>query len=144
MARGEVNVLKKENFHLHLKAEDEIKIFDVEMQFDKDTEINKLSMCMDGEKIEIMGDTESIFIKLSKLLNDKYKIHSCYTCKYGNFSPVGDQDNEIFCVNDFEPKCKSDLYFVTEDSAERKKRSRTLFDVCKDYQPCSDDYYTYK
>ena len=66
LARGEVNVLKKENFHLHLKAEDEIKIFDVEMQFDKDTEINKLSMCMDGEKIEIMGDTESIFIKLSK------------------------------------------------------------------------------
>ena len=144
LSKGDVNVLKKENFHLHLKALNEIKIFDVEMQFDEDTEINKLSVYIDGEKIELTGNTENIFIELSKLLNDKYKIHLCYTCKYGNFCPVGDKDNEIFCVNDFEPKCKSDLYFVTEDSAERKKRNRTLFDVCKDYQPCSDDYYTYK
>ena len=96
------------------------------------------------KKIELTGNAESIFMELSKILKDKYEIHSCYTCRYGNFCPIGDIDNEIFCVNDFEPKCKSDLYFVTEDSAERKKRSRTLFDLCEEFQPCSDDYYTYK
>ena len=139
-----MNVLKIENFHLHLKTLNEVKVLDVEMQFDEDTEDDKLSMVIDGEKIELTGNTESIFEKLSKILNEKYKIHSCYTCRFGNFCPTGDRDNEIFCVNDFEPKCKADLYFVTEDSTERKKRSRTLFDVCEDYQPCSDDYYTYK
>ncbi len=136
--------MKRENFHLHLKTLNEVKVFDVEMQFNKDAEHDKFSMLMDGKKIELTGNTESIFVELSKTLNEKYKIHSCYTCRFGNFCPTGDKDNEIFCVNDFEPKCKADLYFVTEDSAERKKRSRTLFDICEDYQPCSDDYYTYK
>ena len=144
LSKGDVNVLKKENFYLHLKALDQVKVFDVEMQFDEDTEIYKFSMFIDGKRVELIGNTESIFMELSKILKDKYEIHSCYTCKYGNFCPTGDIDNEIFCVNDFEPKCKSDLYFVTEDREERKKRSRTLFDVCESFQPCSDDYYTYK
>ena len=117
-----MKVLKRENFHLHLKTLNEVKVFDVEMQFDEDTEYDKLSMFIDGERIELTGNTESIFEQLSKILNEKYKIHSCYTCRFGNFCPIGDQDNEIFCVNDFEPKCKSDLYFVTEDSEERKKK----------------------
>ena len=112
--------------------------------FDEDKEIDKFSMFIDGNRVELIGNIESIFMELSKILKDKYEIHSCYTCKYGNFCPTGDIDTEIFCVNDFEPKCKSDLYFVTEDREERKKRSRTLFDVCESFQPCSDDYYTYK
>ena len=136
--------IEKENFSLHLKTLDKVKVFDVEMQFDEDTEIDKFSMLLDEEKIELTGNTESIFMELSKILKDKYEIHSCYTCRHGNFCPIGDKDNEIFCVNDFEPKCKSDLYFITEDSTEREKRSRTLFDVCEVFQPCSDDYYTYK
>ena len=121
-----------------------MKIFDIEMQFNEDTENNRLSMTVDGEKIELTGDTESIFMKLSKILNGKYEIHSCYTCKYGNFCPLGDKDNEIFCVSDFAPKIKSDLFFLYEDIEERKKRRRTLFNVCEDFQLCSDDYYTYK
>ena len=143
-AKGDVDVLKTEKYLLHLKGLDEIKIFDVEMQFDEDTEIDKFSMFIDGEKLELTGNAESIFMELSKILKGKYEIHSCYTCKYGNFCPTGDIDNEIFSVNDFELICKSDLYFVTEDREERKKRSRTLFDVCESFQPCSDDYYTYK
>ncbi len=142
--KGDVEILKTQNFSLRLKTPDEIKVFNVEMQFDEDTENDKFSLFIDGEKIELTGNTESIFIKLSKILKDKYEILSCYTCKYGNFCPLGDLDNEIFCINDFEPKCKSDLFFVYEDMKERKKRSRTLFDVCEDFQPCSDDYYTYK
>ena len=136
--------MKTETYSLRLKRLDEIQIFDVEMQFDEDAGIDKFSISIDGEKLELNGSTESIFMELSEILNGKYEIRSCYTCRHGNFCPIGDQNNEIFCVSDFEPKCKSDLYFVTEDSAERKKRSRTLFDFCKDFKPCSDDYYTYK
>lgn len=144
LSKEDVNVLKKENFSLHLKALGQVKVFDVEMQFDEDTKTDKFSMLIDGEKLELIGNTESIFMELSKILQEKYEIHSCFSCKYGNFCPTGDQDNEIFCINDFEPKCKADLYFVTENREERKKRSRTLFDVCEGFQPCSDDYYTYK
>ena len=143
-AKGDVSVLKKEKYSLHLKVLDKIKVFDVEMEFDEDTEIDRFSTLIDGEKIELTGNTESIFMELSKILKDKYKIHSCYTCRFGNFSPFGDQDNEIFCIDDFEPKSKSDLFFLYEDAEERKKRCRTLFEVCEKFQPCSDDYWTYK
>lgn len=81
-AKGDVGVLKKEKYSLHLKVLDEIKIFDVEMEFDEDTEIDKFSALIDGEKIELTGNTESIFMELSKVLNDKYKILSCYTCRF--------------------------------------------------------------
>ena len=81
-AKGDVGVLKKEKYSLHLKVLDEIKIFDVEMEFDEDTEIDKFSVLIDGEKIELTGNTESIFMELSKVLNDKYKILSCYTCRF--------------------------------------------------------------
>ena len=136
--------MKKENFYLNLKSANEVKAFDVEMQFDEDAENDKFSMHLDNEEIELTGDTESILMKLSKLLKDKYEIHSCYTCRYGNFNPIGNMDNEIFCVNDFKPKCKADLLFICEDIGEQKKRRRTLFDVCESFKPCSDDYYTYK
>ena len=144
LSKGDVNVLKKENFSLHLKALDQVKVFDVEMQFDEDTEIDKFSMFIDGEKLELTGSTESIFMELSKILKDKYEIHSCYTCRYGNFCPYGDQDNEIFCINDFEPKCKEDVLFIFQDEEEMKKRKRTLFDICSGFKHCSDDYWTYK
>ena len=59
--------MKKENFSLHLKTLDKVKVFDVEMQFDEDTEIDKFSMLLDEEKIELTGNTESIFMELSKI-----------------------------------------------------------------------------
>ena len=66
--------MKKENFSLHLKTLDKVKVFDVEMQFDEDTEIDKFSMFIDGEKLELTGNAESIFMELSKILKDKYEI----------------------------------------------------------------------
>ena len=136
--------MKKENFSLHLEASGEIRVFDAEMQFDEDAENDKFSAVIDGEKFELSGDTESIFEKLSELLNGRYTIHSCFTCRHGNFCPFGDEDNEIFCVNDLQPKCKSDLFFICDNSEERNKRKRTLFDVCEDFKPCCNDFYTYK
>ena len=88
--------------------------------------------------------TESVFMKISRILSDRYEIHSCYTCRYGNFCPVGDRDNEIFCINDFEPKRKEDILYIFQNGEEMEKRSRTLFYICDGYKPCDDNYWTYK
>ena len=137
--------MKTEKYLLYLKSSEKIVTADTEYQFDEDNDLAKMELIVDENIIEVSGDcAESVFRKLSSKLSDIYEIHSCYTCRYGNFCPCGDQDNEIFCINDFEPKRKLDLFFIYEDIEERKKRSRTLFDVCENFKSCSDDYYTYK
>ncbi len=142
--KGE-NVLKTENFSLHLKASGEIRVFDVEYQYDEDRGIVTAKVRMGDELIEVSNDcTESVFDKLSEIFDGRYEIHSCYSCRYGNFCPYGDQDNEIFCINDFQPKCKEDLLDIMSDEEEKKTRRRILFDVCDEYKPCSKDYWRYK
>ncbi|MBR6668407.1 MAG: hypothetical protein IKL25_08625 [Clostridia bacterium] len=88
-------------------------------------------------------DTEYALYDLAKHLPQGCRLRCCLSCRHGHFCPVGDADNELFCVTDFEPKEKSDLYHVTEDAAERAKRSRSLFCICERYQLQSPEYYTY-
>lgn len=140
-----MSVLKTEKYLLHLKSSDEIITVDTEYQFDEDNNIAKVKLFVDEKLIEVSGDgTESVFRKLSKALPDGCEIYSCYTCRYGNFCPYGDQDNEIFCINDFEPKRKEDILYIFQDRAEMEKRSRTLFSVCSRFQLFGNDYWTYK
>ena len=96
--------------------------------------------------IDMVGRADTIekaIFNLVEQLPSNVKIKCCFSCRHGNLCPVGNKDNEIFCVKDFEPKEKSDLFFVTEDYDEREKRSRTLFDICDDYKPLKKGYYTY-
>ncbi len=145
MSKGDMSVLETEKHLLPLKLSDEIITVDTEYEFDEDNDIAKVKLYVDENLIEVSGDcAESVFRKLSKVLSDRYEIHSCYTCRYGNFCPYGDQDNEIFCINDFEPKCKEDILFIFQDRAEMEKRRRTLFSVCLGFQSFSNDYWTYK
>lgn len=140
-----MSVLKTEKYLLYLESSEKIVTADAKYQFDEDCDLVKVELVMEENIIEVSGDcTESVFRKISSRLSNKYKIRSCYTCRYGNFCPYGDQDNQIFCINDFEPKCKEDVLFIFQDEEEMKKRSRTLFDVCSGFKPCSDDYWTYK
>ena len=81
--------------------------------------------------------------KLAKNLPEKWYIKSCVSCRYGHFCPVGNYDNELFCVTDFAPKEPRDLWHVTENEIERKNRSRTLFDCCDHYKEHAEDYFTY-
>lgn len=87
--------------------------------------------------------TEDAVILLAKKLPQKWYIKSCISCRYGHFCPVGNSDNELFCVTDFEPKEPRDLWYVTQNEGERKSRSRTLFDCCEIYKPEIKEYYTY-
>ncbi len=87
--------------------------------------------------------TEDALILLAKDLPEDWHMKSCFSCRYGHFCPVGDYDNELFCVTEFEPKNPRDLWHVTKDDSERKERSRTLFDLCERYLEQSEDYFTY-
>ena len=89
-------------------------------------------------------ETEYALYDLAKQLPEGCTLRCCLTCRHGHFCPVGDQDNELFCVTDFEPKQKADLYHVTEDEQERASRSRMLFGICEGWEAQSDEYYTYK
>ena len=93
--------------------------------------------CFDAET------TEEVLIKFAKSLPSGWSIKSCLSCRYGHFCPVGNYDNELFCVTEFEPKGISDLWHVTEDDEERKQRSRNLFHLCDQYAPQASDYFTY-
>ncbi len=87
--------------------------------------------------------TEATLLSLAKNLPEGWKIKACISCRHGHFCPVGNYDNELFCVTDFEPKEIRDLWHVTEEESERKKRSRTLFDFCEKYKEQSKEYFTY-
>ena len=83
------------------------------------------------------------FADLQRKLPEGVLLKCCLTCRHGNLCPVGNDVNEVFCTKDVLIAQKSDLYFYTEDNAERAKRSKQYCDLCGDYQMQSEDYYTY-
>lgn len=101
----------------------------------------------DGEEYWGRGEDDYLWIKafadLQKKLPEGVTIKCCLTCRHGNLCPVGNPPNEVFCTKDVLITQKSDLYFYTEDDIEREKRSRQSCTLCEDYQPQTDDYYTY-
>lgn len=86
---------------------------------------------------------EEAFADLQKQLPPNVTLKCCLTCRHGNMCPVGNQPNEVFCTRDVRITQKSDLFFYTEDYAEREKRSKKYTDICENYQSQSEDYYTY-
>lgn len=83
------------------------------------------------------------FADLQKKLPEGVRLQCCLSCRHGNLCPVGTDHNELFCTKDVVITQKSDLYFYTEDYAQRDKRTRQYCHLCEDYQPQSSDYYTY-
>lgn len=83
------------------------------------------------------------FADLQGQLPDGIFLKCCLTCKHGNLCPAGNDINEMFCTKDILITQKSDLYFYTEDEAERAKRSKQYCNLCKDFQPQTDAQYTY-
>ena len=103
-----------------------------------------ISFTIEGHEMRFDAETtEAALIKFAKELPVGWSIKSCLSCRYGHFCPIGNADNELFCVTEFEPKEISDLWQVTEDCEERKQRSRNLFYLCEQYIPQASDYFTY-
>ena len=72
----------------------------------------------------------------------------CQSCRYGNFCPFGDNDNEIYCLKGFTFKDKSDVctWFSKSfsDWEALAKHKRPLLHYCKSYKPIREkEFYTY-
>ena len=115
----------------------------VENQDEEDMSVTISTTIQDDVVVLRSDTTEDALMQLAKRLPVGWRIKSCLSCRYGHFCPIGDYDNELFCVTDFEPKEPRDLWYVTENDEERAKRSRTLFDLCEKYAPQSSDYFSY-
>ena len=123
---------------------DKLKVRHVVENQDEEDMAVTISTTIQDDVVVLQSDTtEDALIQLARRLPVGWRIKSCLSCRYGHFCPVGDYDNELFCVTDFEPKEPRDLWHVTEDAGERKNRSRTLFDCCDHYKEQTEDYFTY-
>ena len=134
-------------YHLPIETPDGIVELEISHKVvskdDEDMRVT-VSTTIDGNTSSYQSETtEKALILLAKCLPETWHIKSCISCRYGHFCPVGNFDNELFCVTDFESKEPRDLWYVTEDDGERRKRSRTLFDCCDLYKEQSNDYFTY-
>ncbi len=103
-----------------------------------------LSAELQGQSLTFREEsTEAALVQLARYLPQGWTLRACISCCHGNFCPVGDNDNELFCVADFEPQSKADLFEVTEAPEQRDRRRRTLFHYCDRYAPQREDYFTY-
>ena len=93
-----------------------------------------------------LSDSVEYAVKyLQKELPDNIAIACCQSCRYGNFNPYGNMENEIFCLKDKTPQSRWDVVEIfSEPNASFHERSRKLLDICMDYKPISnDEIYTY-
>ena len=117
-----VNILPKRVFYTLLSTpggETKTKI-EIEHLTDSNEITSKVTAVLCYEGIEYKGfGTDWLWIDaiadLQKHLPENVKIKCCLTCRHGSLCPVGNKENEIFCVKDIVPKKKEDLFFYTED-----------------------------
>ncbi|WP_404427821.1 hypothetical protein LG296_07340 [Ureibacillus chungkukjangi] len=117
-----------------------------ERTIDGELEIIQYEVFLENQHVisKISNVTELGVKNFQKALPKNIRIAACQTCRYGNFSPYGDNDNEIFCLIDFDFKNKSEVCEIFSDASNLEKRRQHLLDFCSNYKPISlADYYTY-
>ena len=82
---------------------------------------------------------------LQKGLPNGITIACCQSCRYGNFNPYGNMENEIFCLKDKILQSRRDVFEIfSEPDSSFHERSRKLLDICTGYKPISsDEIYSY-
>ena len=147
MKKNQRDLIEENTYHLPIKTKDgfiSLEINHKTIPHSADNSRISISAIVQGVLHTYESDsTEKVLIALAKNLPAGLKIKSCISCRYGHFCPVGDNDNELFCITEFEPKNPRDLLDITENETEREKRCRTLFDCCEKHEEQSEDYYTY-
>lgn len=121
---------------------------DINIEYIIDDEISKVNIKLIYNGVEYLASGEDYlcmdaFAQLQNELPNGVRFKCCLVCKHGNFCPVGNLENELFCTKDVIILKKSDLWLYTEDDKERKKRLRKYNDVCDDFDFQSEDFYTY-
>lgn len=94
---------------------------------------------------ETCSDTELSIVKLQQVLPGNTSIACYQSCRYGNFCPFGDCDNEIFCLRDMMSNDRNGICeFFSENGDLLEVKSRRLLDFCKEYKPIAyNEVYTY-
>lgn len=120
------------------------KVFYVQVEDDELKDIHYEFFLGDHHFISKASDVTELAIKnLQKVLPKNIIIASCQSCRYGNFCPYGDNDNEVFCLKGIEIFNKNDVceFFSLGKDVERR---RHLLDFCQNYKPISPkEQYTY-
>ena len=101
---------------------------------------------------EISSSLEMSIQSLEYNLPDNVHVACCQSCKYGNFNPFGDQENEIFCFKGLEIHSKEDVVNLVlgtnseqVDGFDILDRKRPLLHFCKDYEAIlpNNEQYAY-
>ena len=118
---------------------------DVEAVIRDDGELESLHTVYKGKEINVTDKChyEEAYAELQYRLPENAELKCCIACRHGNMCPVGNWFDEVFCTKDLKITCKSDLYYYTEDEGERRKRCRHYADLCDDFEPQIEEYYTY-
>lgn len=105
----------------------------------------RLSVVIGGKRYtaESQESTECAVAALQNALPRNTAIICCQSCVHGNFCAVGNDDDEIFCLSDFEPHTVEDIFHATEDEEERSARSRKLLYVCDRYEEIKEERFSY-
>lgn len=107
-----------------------------------------VNVCIKYEGNEVWGRGKDClwidaFADLQNKLPQNAKLKCCLVCKHGNMCPSGNCPDELFCTKDVVITQKSDLFFYTEDKAERDKRLRKYTDVCESFELQSENCFIY-
>ena len=105
----------------------------------------RLRMAVAGTQIDtgFVDSMESAVDALQRALPPGAAVSCCRSCAHGNFCPVGDAEDEIFCMADIAPRTIRDIWRVTEDEAEREKRARRLLLFCDRWRENDESLYGY-
>lgn len=88
---------------------------------------------------------EYAILYLKRQLPENIAIACCQSCRYGNFCPYGNKENEIFCFKNILVSSKEAVCRIFIENPELLEgMSRSLLSICEAYAPIDEkDYYTY-
>jgi len=91
-----------------------LRVFNISHTEDGEVRGFRLGLNIGG--IEYINDRdfspEGAVRDMQKQLPDNILIACCQTCKHGNYNPLGDYENEIYCLLSYIPREKADVVYI--------------------------------
>gem|GEM_PF-1554227 len=90
-------------------------------------------------------EIDEAVIDLQKQMLPDIQIVCCQACKYGNFCPFGNAQNEIVCLKSYPPKNKIDLAKIFHSALilDTELPKSELLSWCESYEKIDNNYFTY-
>ena len=106
--------------------------------------LRSASIKLDGSDLWGSGTLlEEAVLDLERKLPASVSLKCCQTCRHGNFCPSGNEETEIFCLQDLHPASKGEVFDLLTAEGQWEHRKRTLFSLCDAYCPMEKAYYAY-